>query len=392
MVQFANRYEGITGSAIRKIFALLSDPEIISFAGGNPSPQTFPSEEMAEIAAKILVSNGDSILQYGGTVGVQPLIDCVIDLAKQEDVEAAQDQVIILSGSSQGIELMSKAMVNKGDKVLVESPSFLGALQTFRLYEAELVPVRMDALGMDMNDLESKLKEHRPKFLYTIPTFQNPTGKTLPQERRKQVYELCLKYGTLVLEDDPYASLRYCGEALKPIKSYDEAGIVVKLMSFSKTISPGLRVGAAIANPEIIAKFNMGKQGQDVHTSNLNQMMVAEYIRQGKYQPHVAENCVLYAKKARMMGDAIAKYFPEEVAVTKPEGGMFMWAELPETVDAEELFAAAVEKKVAYVAGTHFYAEGGHKNTLRLNFTMESDERIEAGIRRLGELLGQEVC
>lgn len=383
---FATRYDGITGSAIRQIFGLLKDPEIISFAGGNPSPQTFPAGALSELAKKTIASQGDSVLQYGGTAGVESLLEEVKKLFEQEGLHPALDELIVLTGSSQGIELMTKAFINPGDCMLVESPTFLGAIQTFRLYEADIKEVAMDEQGIDLSDLEDKLRTYHPKFLYTIPTFQNPTGRTLPSVRRKRIVELCRQYRCMILEDDPYAALRFEGQGQPSMKSFDDSDIVVKLLSFSKTISPGLRVGAAYGPREVISKFNMGKQGMDVHTPNLNQALVAEYLKSGAYPAHVEENCRLYQSKMSVMYEMAEKYFPEGTQLVRPEGGMFMWAELPERFDAAAMFQKAVEQKVAYVPGTHFYARGGHLNTMRLNFTMVDEERIRRGMKTLGEL------
>lgn len=384
--RFADRYEGITGSAIRQIFSLLADPEIISFAGGNPSPETFPSALLAEMSQSLLETEGDSILQYGGTAGIDDLFSVLQSLLEREGLQAKKEELIVLTGSSQGIELMTKAMIDPGDTVLVEAPSFLGALQTFKLYQANLVEVEMDEFGLDMADLERKMAKYHPKFLYTIPTFQNPSGRTLPAERREQMVRLAEKYDTLILEDDPYASLRYRGEVQPSIKSFDKNGVVVKLISFSKTISPGLRVGAAYGDAAIIHKFNLGKQGMDVHTSNLSQALVAAYVKSGAYFKGIERNCNLYRDKLDAMYQAALDFFPEGTQVVRPDGGMFLWASLPEALDATALFSKAVEKKVAYVPGTHFYADGGHHNTLRLNFTMVDVEHIMAGMKRLGDL------
>ena len=383
---FAERFDGVEGSAIRAIFSLLGDPEIISFAGGNPSPKTFPADKLAGYAAKLIREQGDSVLQYGGTLGTADLLGQVQKLFEAEGLSPKKEELIILSGSSQGIDLLTKTLINPGDRIIVESPTFLGAIQTFKMYQADLIEAEMDEHGLIMEKLEKQIVQYQPKFIYTIPTFQNPTGRTLPAERRKQLAALAEKYGVIVLEDDPYAALRYAGEAQPSIKSFDRANQVVKLMSFSKTISPGLRVGAAYAPAEIIAKFNLGKQGQDVHTSNLTQQMVCEYIREGAYFDGIAANCAYYAGKLDAMYAAAEKYFPQGTKLVKPEGGMFLWAELPEGINATALFEEAVERKVAYVPGTHFYAQGGHDNTLRLNYTMADEAEIEKGMQLLAEL------
>ena len=383
---FAERFDGVEGSAIRAIFSLLGDPEIISFAGGNPSPKTFPADKLAGYAAKLIREQGDSVLQYGGTLGTADLLGQVQKLFEAEGLSPKKEELIILSGSSQGIDLLTKTLINPGDRIIVESPTFLGAIQTFKMYQADLIEAEMDEHGLIMEKLEKQIVQYQPKFIYTIPTFQNPTGRTLPAERRKQLAALAEKYGVIVLEDDPYAALRYAGEQQPSIKSFDRANQVVKLMSFSKTISPGLRVGAAYAPAEIIAKFNLGKQGQDVHTSNLTQQMVCEYIREGAYFDGIAANCAYYAGKLDAMYAAAEKYFPQGTKLVKPEGGMFLWAELPEGINATALFEEAVGRKVAYVPGTHFYAQGGHDNTLRLNYTMADEAEIEKGMQLLGEL------
>lgn len=383
---FAERFDGVEGSAIRAIFSLLGDPEIISFAGGNPSPKTFPADKLAGYAAKLIREQGDSVLQYGGTLGTADLLGQVQKLFEAEGLSPKKEELIILSGSSQGIDLLTKTLINPGDRIIVESPTFLGAIQTFKMYQADLIEAEMDEHGLIMEKLEKQIVQYQPKFIYTIPTFQNPTGRTLPAERRKQLAALAEKYGVIVLEDDPYAALRYAGEQQPSIKSFDRANQVVKLMSFSKTISPGLRVGAAYAPAEIIAKFNLGKQGQDVHTSNLTQQMVCEYIREGAYFDGIAANCAYYAGKLDAMYAAAEKYFPKGTKLVKPEGGVFLWAELPEGINATALFEEAVGRKVAYVPGTHFYAQGGHDNTLRLNYTMADEAEIEKGMQLLGEL------
>ena len=381
---FSEKYNGITGSAIRQIFSLLSDPEIISFAGGNPSPATFPREQMADISKEVLLEMGDVLLQYGDTAGRKSMIETVTELFAEEGTKPEPGEVIILSGSSQGIDLMAKAMLNEGDRVLVESPTFLGALQTMRLYGGVPVGVEMDGEGIVIADLERKIKENTPKYLYIIPTFQNPSGRTTSGERRQAIVETCAKHGVMVLEDDPYGALRYAGEPQPSMKSFDQYGSVVKLMSFSKTISPGMRVGAAYGPAQVIRKFNMGKQGQDCHTSNLTQEMVARYIARGYYKEGIDAKCRYYAKKAKLMYELAKKFLPEGTNVIKAEGGMFIWAELPEQYNATEAFKTAVEKKVAYVPGTHFYAEGGHHNTLRLNFTMVDEDKIVKGMETLG--------
>ncbi|MEA4853390.1 MAG: PLP-dependent aminotransferase family protein [Christensenella sp.] len=389
MYRFAKRFDGIGGSEIRKIFGLLAVPDMISFAGGNPSPELFPAETLAEISEEIVAEHGKSVLQYGGTLGVAEFIEYLKE--RNRDIMAEDDDLIITSGSSQGIDFFARSMMEKGDVMLAESPSFLGALQTFRLADADVKTVALEDDGICLKELEEKILRYRPKFLYTIPTFQNPSGITMSAEKRQATYDICKKYGVLILEDDPYAELRYSGEELQSIKSMDDCGLVCKLASFSKTISPGLRVGYAIANKEIIAKFNLLKQGADVHTSNLTQTMVMEFMKRGYYDDHVAMLCREYKKQRDAMCEAIDKFFPDDAKRTDPQGGLFVWVTLPEGVNSREVFDACVAEKVAFVVGPPFFAEGGHENTLRMNFSMPSIADIETGVEKMGRIIREFV-
>ena len=389
-MEFAKRLNRVTGSAIRAIFDLLKNPNIISFAGGNPAPECFPSDDVADITASLIRTHGDTILQYGGTPGIDRLKEIVLAMAAKRGITASPDQVIITSGSTQGIGLAAKTLVNPDDVILTESPTFIGALQTFLGYEANVIGVSMDEQGMVIEDLEEKIIRHKPKFVYAIATFQNPTGRTLPAERRKRMLEVCQRHGVLILEDDPYCDLRYSGETVLPIKSMDESNTVIYLMSFSKIISPGLRVGAAIADPRIIGKYGIAKQGEDLHTSNLSQEIVNAYMRSGKAEPHIEEICANYRTKRDAMLLKL-EGFPQGVTFTRPDGGLFIWAELPESVDAEAMFKTCVDKGVAYVPGTHFYPEGGHKNTMRLNFSMPSLEKIDKGMDILKKVIEESL-
>lgn len=378
-MEFAKRLDNVTGSAIRAIFALLTQPGMISFAGGNPAPESFPAEDIAQISAELIRANGCNILQYGGTPGIERLKETVLGMVARRGIKASMEEVIITSGSTQGIGLAAKVLCNPGDVILAESPTFLGALQTFLTYEANVVGVDMDEQGMIVDTLEEKIIKHRPRFVYTIPTFQNPSGRTMPTERRKKLLEVCVKHGVLVLEDDPYCDLRYSGEPVPPIKSMDESGQVIYLLSFSKIISPGLRVGATIADKRIIDKYNICKQGEDLHTANLSQEIVDAYMKTGKADGHIAAVCEDYRVKRDAMLAKLAQ-FPQGVKYTKPDGGLFIWASLPEGVSALELFKQSVDAGVAFVPGTHFYPEGGHDNTFRLNFSMATLEQIDKGM------------
>ncbi len=378
-MEFAKRLDNVTGSAIRAIFALIGQPGMISFAGGNPAPESFPKEEIAAIAQELIREKGSHILQYGGTPGISRLKETVIEMVGKRGISAKPEEVIITSGATQGIGLAAKTLVNPGDVILAESPTFIGALQTFLTYQAQIKGVEMDDEGMNMDDLEKKLKQYRPKFVYTIPTFQNPTGRTMSLERRKKMAELCALHGVIILEDDPYCDLRYSGQPVPPIKSLSEAGNVIYLLSFSKIISPGLRVGAAVADPRIIEKYNIAKQGEDLHTANLSQEIVEAYMHSGKAEAHIETICAQYREKRDAM---IAKLqgFPKGISYTKTDGGLFIWVTLPESMNATKMFKQCVDAGVAYVPGTHFFPQGGHDNTLRLNFSMASFEQIDKGM------------
>lgn len=384
-MKFAKRLDKVTGSAIRDIFALLGQPGMISFAGGNPSPDSFPSYELAQIAQNLISVNGSGILQYGGTPGINKLKETVADMVQKRGISAKTEQIIITSGATQGIGLAAKTLLNPGDVVLTESPTFIGALQTFLTYEADVRGVETDDNGMCMEDLEEKIKRLNPKFVYTIPTFQNPTGRTMSKERRIRLIELCVKHNVLILEDDPYCDLRYSGEEEPPIKSLDDTECVIYLLSFSKIISPGLRVGAAVADSRIIAKYNIAKQGEDLHTPNLSQEIVDAYVRSGELPGHIKHICALYREKRDAMLAAL-KGFPEGITYTKPDGGLFIWVQLPKGIDSTALFKECVDAGVAFVPGTHFYPKGGHENTLRLNFSMASLKQIDEGMKKLKEV------
>lgn len=384
-LHYANRFDHVSGSAIREIFKIIAQPGMISFAGGNPSPAALPDAQVAEIASQVLMDNGKAILQYGATEGYPAFLES-LQVFIREHLGFEAPSVLPVTGSTQAMDLLCKALINPGDRIIVENPSFLGNLQCMKLYEAELVPVSSDENGLDTDHLERLIIETKPKMIYTIPTFQNPTGRTLNLQRRKRIAELANQYGVVVAEDDPYRDLRYQGEPLPAIKSFDENGWVVFLGSFSKIISPGLRVGFLAGDANIIRKCTIGKQSTDVHTANLNQAIVDQFIRQNLLPEHIARISSSYAIQCNAMLKHLSE-FPSGVRYTKPEGGLFIWAELPEDVNAKDLLEKAIEKKVAFVPGTHFFANGGHFNTLRLNFSNSSLDQIHQGMTILKELI-----
>ncbi|MCE5342831.1 MAG: PLP-dependent aminotransferase family protein [Eubacteriales bacterium] len=385
-VTYAERFNGISGSAIRAIFKVLTKPGIISFAGGNPSNDALPNEVCAELSREALLSDGKRILQYGATEGYPPFLESLLAYLRQNyRFPVEKENVLPLSGSTQGIDLLCKAFTNPGDTVLVESPTFLGNMQTLRIYQQHLVPVESDEQGVLLGALENTVKQTHPKLLYIIPTFQNPTGRTLASERREPIARMAEKYGFLAVEDDPYRDLRYAGAFLPPIKEYDHSDHVVYMGSFSKIISPGMRLGYMVANADIIAKCAIGKQSSDLHTSNLTQAMVDLYLRRGLLAPHIAEILPGYRDKLNAMLSEL-ETFPEGTRYTRPEGGLFIFVAMPEGFNAGDVFKDAVERGVAYVPGTSFYPEGGHENTLRLNFSNSTLAQIHTGMGILREL------
>ena len=386
---FAHRFDQVSGSAIREIFKVIAQPGMISFAGGNPSPAALPDDTVRLLSDEVLRANGKVLLQYGATEGYPPFVESLLQYVR-EMLKCDIPAVLPVTGSTQAMDLLCKALIDPGDNILIENPSFLGNMQCMKLYQANLIPVESDGDGMIMSDLEEKIRQYHPKMLYTIPTFQNPTGKTLPEDRRRKVAELANEYHLVVAEDDPYRDLRYEGSPVPSIKSFDRDGWVMFLGSFSKIISPGLRVGYIAGHPDLIRKCTVGKQSTDVHTANLNQAVVDQFIRRGLLPGHIRNICLDYGEKMKFMLSKLSE-FPGGVRYTKPEGGLFIWAELPENLNAKDMLAMAVEKKVAYVPGTHFCIGGGHENTIRLNFSNSTMEQIEKGMNILGNLVAENI-
>ena len=388
-MHIAERMQGVNGSAIRELFKLLGDPEIISFGGGNPAKECFPKEDIEKITDELLRDKSDVLLQYGATEGYLPLRKAYIEkILPDLGLTAELENVLALTGSMQGLDLICKVVVNPGDVVLVEEPSFLGALQTFNIAQAKLVPVPLHTDGIQVDEREALVREYRPVMFYTIPTFQNPTSWVSGIEARKAIARLAAEYDMIVIEDDPYASLRFSGEKLPTIKSFDTSGNVILMSSFSKTISPGMRVALCCGNAELIRKMTIAKQSADTHSPNLNQAIIAEYLNRDLLPEHIAEISKVYAHSASVMIEAMEEYVPDWVEYEKPIGGLFIWCTLPEGWDASELFKKAVARKVAFVPGVSFFTTPGKgNNTFRLNFSAEPEERIRRGIRTLGDLL-----
>lgn len=387
---FAQRMTNMSGNVIREILKLTQQPDFISFAGGMPSFDAFPVEHLQEITAEAIKKYKGDVLQYGTSEGYQPLREYIAGWLKEKNIDVDYSEVIITSGSQQGIDLVSKAFLDPQDKVLVESPTYLAAIQIFKLYQAGFTVVESDYQGIIPSSLKETAREGVHKLLYLVPNFQNPTGITLANERRQQVAAVLDESNLILVEDDPYGELRYSGEKILPVKAYNKERSIY-LGSFSKIISPGLRVGYAVGDPEIISKLVVGKQATDVHTSNLSQIIVYEFCQRGLLQQHIQQVRALYKEKRDLMLELMTKYFPAEVTWTKPDGGLFIWAQLPEKSSATELLQEAIKEKVAFIPGDSFYPLGGGRNTMRLNFSNATEQQLEEGLERLGKLMGKYI-
>lgn len=386
--KLAKRMAALKGSEIRELLALTADPSIISFAGGLPAPEMFPVEAWKEAGNKMMDEHGQQALQYGPTDGYLPLRKHMVKRMAKVGVTCGPDDIQLLSGSQQGLDFMAKAFIDPGDKIIVESPTYLGALNAFRAYEPEYLEIELDADGMVMSDLEDKLKNNDDvKFIYVIPDFQNPSGKTWTMERRKGLMELANKYDVMVLEDNPYGELRFEGEIQPSLRSLDTEGRVVFMGTYSKTFSPGIRVGWFNAAPEILERFNMLKQGADLQSSTTSQMQLSQFLDDNDLEAHIAKIIDLYSARKEVMIKAMEKYFPEEVTYTNPEGGLFLWVDLPDYMNARDLGMKAIEKKVAFVPGGAFFANEPRENCFRLNYSCMPEDKIEEGIKRLAEVI-----
>jgi 2-aminoadipate transaminase len=404
--RYAQRTQRMGRSVIRELLKYTQQPDIISFAGGLPAPELFPIAETQEAACRVLADGGVEALQYGPTEGFVPLRQFIVDRMARYGIRAKTENVVMTNGSQQALDLIGKLLVNPGDRILVEEPTYLGALQAWNAYQAEYASVPSDDDGLRTELLEAVLRMG-PKFMYVLPNFQNPGGTTLPLERRLEVVRLSNKYGIPVVEDDPYGALRFEGDHLPPLVALDAdfqtnagsdgrgymAGNVIYLGTFSKTLAPGLRLGWVVAPVEIIDQLVMAKQGVDLHTATFNQMLAWELVKGGFMDEHVRVIRRVYGERRDVMLAALDRYFPEGCSWTRPEGGLFLWARVPEWVDTAELLKEAVQFRVAYVPGFAFYPEPGRgRNTMRLNFSNAQPAQIEEGIRRLGDLLKKKLA
>ena len=391
--KLSDKVKSLEGSAIREMFKLMANPEIISFAGGSPDSSLFPNEELAAIADEILRKQGALALQYGITEGYAPLREWVINRLSGQGIPASADNTIIVSGGQQGIDLAAKSLLNAGDAVICENPSFIGGLNCFRSYNAKIYGVEMEEDGINVEKLEETLKATgNVKILYTIATFQNPSGITMSLEKRRKVLELAEAYDFVIFEDNPYGELRFSGEPVPTLKSLDKNGRVVYFGSFSKILSPGMRIGFACAEPELISKMVICKQVQDVHTPVLTQMIAHEFVTRYSIDEHIAKISKVYGEKCAFMMEKMDALFPDCVTHTRPQGGLFLFCTMPDGVDSKELLKEAIASNVAFVPGaTAMVDDSKVYSSFRLNYSMASFEQIDKGINILADVLNKAV-
>lgn len=388
-MNYSNRILNTPSSFIRDILKVLGDPEIISFAGGLPNPISFPIQEMQQAIKDAIQKYGGKLFQYSTTEGLVPLKETIAARYKKRfGLAFSPDDILLTNGSQQALDLIGKVMLNKGDQVLIEEPGYLGAIQALSLCEPEFLSVPLENNGIDVGKLEETLKKNKVKVMYTVPNFQNPTGLTYSLEKRQAVRDILAKYDVLLVEDDPYGELRFQGESLPYIGAghLDEQSVLMG--SFSKTVTPGMRLGYVVTkNKQLMRYLVTAKQGSDLHTNVFTQYAINEYLTNNSYEDHIKKIVDLYGQQASTMLAAMDEYFPKTVSYTRPEGGMFMWVTMEKGRSAMDLFNKAMEKKVAFVPGNPFYVGSPDVNTFRLNYTNATEEIIREGIKRLGSIL-----
>ena len=385
-MRYAQRMGNIKKSFIREILKATADPEVISFAGGLPSPVSFPVDEIDKAAHKVLSEDGKNALQYSTTEGYLPLRQYIAGrYMKRQGINIDADEILITNGSQQGLDLISKVFIDKGDDIIIERPGYLGAIQALSVFEPQFHAVDLLEDGVDTQMLEKAVEAHDPKLFYSVPNFQNPSGITYSELKRKQTAQIIERSNTIMVEDDPYGELRFIGKDIPSMKAFlDDA---VLLGSFSKIVSPGIRMGWIAAKESIMEKLITVKQAADLHSNYFSQRVVYQYLQDNDIDMHISKIRALYKQQRNCMVDMIEKYFPKEVKTTKPEGGMFLWAQLPKDCSSLELFEIAAQKNVVFVPGDPFYVDEGCSNTMRLNYTNSSPEMIEEGIKRLGDAI-----
>jgi len=382
---FADRMSKVPRSYVREILKVTENQDIISFAGGLPNPRSFPHTEIADAAAIVLSEASDEALQYSSTEGYRPLRNYIADRYRSAGLDVDPDNVLMINGSQQGLDLVGKVFLNRGDVMLVERPTYLAAIQAFGLYEPEFVSVPLLEDGVDVDILRNRVESLNPKLFYSVPNFQNPTGITYSLKKRQEIGEIFNENNTIFVEDNPYGEIRFMGHDLPPVKSYLKKSVLMG--SFSKIVSPGMRLGWIVADDEIMQHLVTAKQASDLHSNILNQMIIHRYLTGNNIEKHLEDIREMYRIQRDCMVAMIKKYFPPGVKYTKPEGGMFLWVTLPLGMSSMELFEAAINENVAFVPGEAFYCDDPELNTMRLNFSNSNPEMITEGIKRLGKAI-----
>ena len=387
-INYADRFEHMEPSAIREILKLANGSDITSFAGGLPAPEVFPKGRVSWVAAKVLVEQGENALQYSNTEGLNKLREQIIKRmdSKMGVKGLSLENIVILSGSQQGLDFTAKILCNKGDVVFVEKPTYLAAINAFKSYETKVVEIEMDKDGIIIADLKKKMKMYpNAKFLYTIPDFQNPTGISMPLRRKKALMNAVKGSNLMILEDSPYTELRYSGKRVPTLLSLDEDGRVIYLGTFSKILAPGFRIGWVIANKDVISKFVIAKQAADLQPNTLTQYIASEFLNVLDMERHINSIIKVYGHRRDVMLKALADYMPKGVTWTKPDGGLFLWITFPEYIDSNVLLQDCIKRKVAFVPGAPFFAEEPEKNHCRMNFSFVDDEKLIEGIKNIAE-------
>ena len=393
---FASRTKVMKSSAMRDLMAVTARPEVISLAGGLPDTSTFPPDTFAAVAQRIARESCAKALQYGPTEGLEETKACIAEVMAAEGMRADLEDVLVTTGGQQVIDLVTKTLIDPGDVVIAEGPTYPGAVSVFTAYQADVVQIDMDADGMRVELLEETLdrldrEDRRPKFIYTVPSFQNPAGVTMSAPRRRRLVEVAHERELLVLEDNPYGLLRYEGDAPTPLLKLDGGVYVMYLGTFSKILSPGIRLGWVVAPPPVLEKINLGKQAADLCTSTLSQLMVQAYFAEGCWRDYVESLTEIYRARRDTMLDALADHFPPQAEWTRPSGGLFIWATLPEFIDTTDLLARALRDNVAFVPGEAAFLDGRGRNAMRLNYSGSDEDAIREGIRRIGEVVTEQV-
>ncbi|MBS3740596.1 MAG: PLP-dependent aminotransferase family protein [Candidatus Cloacimonetes bacterium] len=390
--RYSHRVQGMKKSVIRELLKLTAKPEIISFAGGLPSPKSFPVDELKIVIDEVMENEPEVALQYSATEGDQVLVEQLIKYGNKAGNDITEENLLVTTSSQQGLDLVSKVFIDPGAKVIVELPSYVGGLGAFNSYQADMIGVPQDADGMSAEILREKLEEldkhgEKPKFIYIVPDFQNPAGMTMTEERREEILEIAYEYKVLIVEDSPYRELRFEGEDVPTIYSMDDKGYVILLGTFSKIFAPGFRIGWIYANPEIRNKLVVAKQSTDLCSPAFSQRIIGRFMEKGYLEKNIEKIIEMYGKKKDLIIKYFNKYMPQEASWTEPEGGLFLLVSIPEHLDTSELFEIAIENNVAFVIGEAFHHDGSGKHTMRINFSYATEEQLHKGIKRLGKSL-----